>query len=59
MHKVDTPQPGDICCWITHMGVYVGGGNMVSALNPQLGTRETTVQGGAPGPEPFKYLRFN
>jgi peptidoglycan DL-endopeptidase CwlO len=41
-------QPGDLCVWETHMGMAVGGGQMVSALNPQLGTAITTISGGAP-----------
>jgi peptidoglycan DL-endopeptidase CwlO len=41
-------QPGDLCVWETHMGIAIGGGRMVSALNPSLGTAVTTIQGGAP-----------
>lgn len=55
---VTDPEPGDLCCWVTHMGVYVGNGEMVSALNPAMGTQKTTVQGGSPGPEPFAYRRI-
>lgn len=52
-------QPGDFVIWATHMGIYVGGGQMVSALNHSLGTRQTTVAGGAPGGEgPGQYRRM-
>jgi len=44
-------QPGDLIVWASHMGIYLGGGQMISALNPRLGTRVTTVKGGAPGGE--------
>lgn len=40
--------PGDLCVWQTHMGIAVGNGRMVSAQDQQLGTRETTISGGAP-----------
>jgi cell wall-associated NlpC family hydrolase len=52
-------QPGDAVVWLTHMGIYIGGGQMVSALNHSLGTRQTTVAGGAPGGEgPGSYRRI-
>lgn len=44
-------QPGDLCVWQTHMGIATGGGSMISALNPRLGTRQTTIAAGAPGAE--------
>lgn len=44
-------QAGDLCVWQTHMGIATGGGNMISALNPSLGTRVTTIAGGSPGLE--------
>jgi cell wall-associated NlpC family hydrolase len=43
--------PGDLCVWQTHMGIALGGGQMISALNPSLGTRVTSIAGGAPGGE--------
>jgi cell wall-associated NlpC family hydrolase len=41
-------QSGDLCVWETHMGICTGGGNMISALNPSLATRITTISGAAP-----------
>lgn len=41
---VATPQPGDMVCFgVTHMGIYIGGGKMISALNSSLGTKVTQV----------------
>jgi cell wall-associated NlpC family hydrolase len=44
-------QPGDLVVWYSHMGVYIGGGQMVSALNERLGTLQTSIAGGSPGGE--------
>jgi hypothetical protein len=42
-------QPGDLAVWETHMGMFVdGGNNIISALNPQLGTLVTSVEEAAP-----------
>ena len=41
-------QAGDVVVWTTHMGICVGGGQMVSALNPSLGTKITPVQDSSP-----------
>lgn len=49
----DQMQPGDIIVWPTHMGIYLGSGNMISALNEKLGTRITTVIGGTPMGEAY------
>jgi cell wall-associated NlpC family hydrolase len=38
-------QPGDLCVWQTHMGIAIGGGKMISALNPGKGTLETSIDG--------------
>jgi cell wall-associated NlpC family hydrolase len=40
--------PGDLAIWQTHMGIVTSPGHMVSALDQQLGTKETTIKGGAP-----------
>lgn len=37
-------QPGDMICYgISHMGIYLGNGKMISALNPREGTMITGV----------------
>lgn len=46
--------PGDLAVWQTHMGMIVGKEQMVSALNPSLGVRQTSVDGAAP---PGEFLR--
>lgn len=42
------PQPGDIVFTngYSHVGIYVGDGKMISALNPSQGTMLTDVDGG-------------
>ncbi|WP_237241665.1 C40 family peptidase [Rothia nasimurium] len=42
------PQPGDIVFTngYAHVGIYVGNGQMISALNPSQGTMLTSVDGG-------------
>lgn len=42
------PQPGDIVFTngYSHVGIYVGNGQMISALNPSQGTMLTAVDGG-------------
>lgn len=42
------PQPGDIVFTngFNHVGIYVGNGQMISALNPSQGTQLTSVDGG-------------
>lgn len=40
--------PGDLCVWQTHMGIVTSPGHMISAQDQQLGTRATTIKGGAP-----------
>lgn len=42
------PQPGDIVFTnnYNHVGIYVGNGQMINALNPSQGTQLTSVDGG-------------
>ena len=47
-HSASDAQAGDLCVWQSHMGIAIGGGRMISALNPSLGTEVTTISGGAP-----------
>lgn len=48
---INLAEPGDLCVWQTHMGIAIGNGSMISALNESLGTRVTTIASGAPGIE--------
>ena len=50
-------QAGDLCVWQTHMGIALGGGRMISALNPRLGTQVTTIGNGAPAFEVLSVRR--
>lgn len=51
-------QAGDLCCWPTHMGIALSPNSMISDLNPSLGVRVTSVQGGSPGSELLKVRRI-
>lgn len=55
---VDTPAPGDLIVWQTHIGICTGPNKMISALNESLGTKETTIAGGTPGGESVHYRRI-
>jgi peptidoglycan DL-endopeptidase CwlO len=46
-------QPGDIVVSVDHMGIVIGGGQMVSAQNPQLGTGIGNYTSGFPGGQPL------
>lgn len=48
LRPTSNPQPGDIVFTngYAHVGIYVGNGKMISALNPSQGTLETAVDGG-------------
>jgi cell wall-associated NlpC family hydrolase len=41
-------QPGDLCCWPTHMGMAINQTSMISALDTAQGVQVTTVTGGSP-----------
>jgi hypothetical protein len=42
--------PGDILVWLGHMGIAIGNGQMISALNPAEGTKVTPIDGFGNGP---------
>lgn len=52
-------QPGDLCCWLTHIGVAVDSQNYVSALDPQQGTGVGPIHGGGPTGEIVVIRRLN
>lgn len=39
------PQAGDIVCWGSHVGIYIGGGMMIDAGNPSVGVSYRSVYG--------------
>lgn len=43
-------QAGDVIVWGGHIGIAISNTRMVSALNEREGTRETQINGTAPGP---------
>jgi len=46
-------QPGDLVVSAEHMGIVIGGGKMISAQDPQLGTGIGSYRGGFPGGQPL------
>ena len=44
-HSSSQAQAGDLVVWQTHMGVAIGNGQMISALNPSKGTLVTPIDG--------------
>ena len=46
-------QPGDLVVTSVHMGIVIGGGQMVSAEDQQLGTGIGSYQSGFPGGTPY------
>lgn len=48
--SVSNPQPGDVVCYAGHVGIYIGGGNMIHAPKPGDKVKiakVSTVRGGA------------
>lgn len=43
-------DPGDLIVGVTHMGMYTGNGNYMSAHDPADGTSNTPLEGGFPDP---------
>jgi cell wall-associated NlpC family hydrolase len=41
-------QPGDLVVWQTHMGIWLGNGQMISALDTQSGVAVTSLADGSP-----------
>lgn len=60
-HDPAAAQPGDLCVWPTHMGIAIGGGQMVSArsasAHPPTGTG--AIATGGPRGEPLFVRRLN
>jgi NlpC/P60 family len=61
---VGTPIAGDLCCFVGegangHIGIAVSQSEMVSALNPAVGTARTPIVGYGPQGAPLIYRRVN
>jgi cell wall-associated NlpC family hydrolase len=50
-------EAGDLCCWLTHIGIAVDSHEMISALSPKYGTAVTSIKG--PAGEPLSVRRIN
>lgn len=57
-HDGDTAQVGDFCCWQTHIGICIGGGQMVSARNEREGTGISHINSGGPAGEILSIRRW-
>ena len=44
-HSGAAAQAGDLCVWQTHMGIAIGGGQMISAQDPANGTQVSGIDG--------------
>lgn len=44
-------QAGDLVVWQTHMGIALGGDQMISALDTNDGVKVTSIEGGSPAGE--------
>lgn len=56
---VNSPQAGDLCVWVTHVGIALTSSTMISALSPAYGTAVTPIQGYGPPGEPLTYRRVS
>jgi cell wall-associated NlpC family hydrolase len=48
-HKGADALPGDLACWQTHIGICIGGGQMISARSAKTGTGQGAIDGAIPG----------
>lgn len=48
-HSPSDAQENDLCVWQTHMGICIGGGQMVSARDPAEGVGVDNIAGDMPG----------
>jgi peptidoglycan DL-endopeptidase CwlO len=44
-------EAGDLCNWQTHIGIAINNSQMISALNPSMGTEVTGIEAGGPSGE--------
>jgi len=57
-HDGDAAQVGDFCCWQTHIGICIGGGQMVSARNEREGTGVSHINTGGPAGQLLSIRRW-
>lgn len=57
-HDGNAAQVGDFCCWQTHIGICIGGGQMVSARNEREGTGISHINTGGPAGEVLAIRRW-
>ena len=58
-NTVSVAQAGDLCCWITHIGIAIDDNRMVSALGRQWGTIVSPIASSGPPGEPLSIRRIN
>lgn len=61
---IPSPSAGDLCVWpgigpTGHIGIALGSGQMISALNTRDGTIQTPIQGYGPAGVPLIYRSIN
>lgn len=50
-------SPGDLCCWVTHIGFAIAENQMISAYDTAKGTLVTAITGAGPTGEPLTIRR--
>lgn len=57
---VSSAQPGDLACWLTHIGIFTDNGqHVISALDTKSGVVETTLAGATPSGEKLTIRRLS
>lgn len=56
---VANAEAGDLCCWVTHIGIALDNERMVSALGAQFGTVVSQFRQSGPPGEPLSIRRVN
>lgn len=57
--NVSAASPGDLCVWLTHIGIATSSTHYVSAYDTQLGTVVEPIQNGGPTGEPLSIRKIN